>query len=399
MTRKVGLYQDKRNKRKPWVVRWFGEYDPAAGKQRRYTKSFRLKRDAEEFQSKRATEFKQGERRDMPEEIALGDFCKDWLRIRKPEYSSETVSLYGYTINRLLAYFRKDMPISKIAPVLASRFIAEQKRMDGKEGELSSWSRHRTLRNCKTMFCDAMKWELIAKNPFAEVNRPKLVTQDWYYLPPDEYRKLLNVAPLRWRAIYSLAYCCGLRKGELLSLLWTDIDFEAFELRIRNHPAEGKHPPFHVKDYEARSIPIPQHCLDILTDLRAYNEVTEQTPYIALNERQYKTLLAKWKRFQEQRRPWRNQDRQNNTLKQFNRHCKKACIRPNGTFALHTLRKSCITNWANEINNPEVVRRLAGHSDITTTMKYYSKVTDEQKEKAAAAIDDLLKETDVKLTY
>lgn len=32
-------------------VRWFGEYDPATGKQRRYSKSFRLKVEAEEFQA------------------------------------------------------------------------------------------------------------------------------------------------------------------------------------------------------------------------------------------------------------------------------------------------------------------------------------------------------------
>lgn len=55
------------------------------------------------------------------------------------------------------------------------------------------------------------------------------------------------------------------------------------------------------------------------------------------------------------------------------------------------LRESCITNWANEINNPEVVRCLAGHSDIKTTMQYYSAVTREQREKAARAINDLLK--------
>lgn len=33
MIAKIGLYRDPRRK-KPWVVRWFGEYDPATGKQR-----------------------------------------------------------------------------------------------------------------------------------------------------------------------------------------------------------------------------------------------------------------------------------------------------------------------------------------------------------------------------
>ena len=54
------------------------------------------------------------------------------------------------------------------------------------------------------------------------------------------------------------------------------------------------------------------------------------------------------------------------------------------------LRKGCITNWANHINNPEVVRVLAGHSDIATMMRYYSKVTEEQRKKAAESTDKLL---------
>ena len=48
MIQKIGLYHDPRKKR-PWVVRWFGEYDPASGKQRRYSKAFRLKVEAEDF--------------------------------------------------------------------------------------------------------------------------------------------------------------------------------------------------------------------------------------------------------------------------------------------------------------------------------------------------------------
>ncbi|MFC1792940.1 tyrosine-type recombinase/integrase [Planctomycetota bacterium] len=82
---------------------------------------------------------------------------------------------------------------------------------------------------------------------------------------------------------------------------------------------------------------------------------------------------------------------QNNTINTFKRHAVWAGIKPTGSLTLHSLRKSCITNWANEINNPEVVRCLAGHSDIKTTMQYYSAVTKKQRDKAARAINELLK--------
>lgn len=89
---------------------------------------------------------------------------------------------------------------------------------------------------------------------------------------------------------------------------------------------------------------------------------------------------------------------QNNTLTYFKRHIKWAAIEPTGSLSIHTLRKCCITNWANEISNPEVVRVLAGHADLKTTMQYYCQVDANQRAKAAAATDDLLKQTDARLT-
>jgi integrase len=118
--------------------------------------------------------------------------------------------------------------------------------------------------------------------------------------------------------------------------------------------------------------------------------MTDQTPFVALNEAQYKTALATCGRCQKQGRTWRNQDMQNNTLTTFKRHVRWAGIKPNGSLAIHTLRKCCITNWANAINNPEVVRNLAGHSDLKTTMRYYRQVTAEQRTKAAEAIEALV---------
>ena len=41
---------------------------------------------------------------------------------------------------------------------------------------------------------------------------------------------------------------------------------------------------------------------------------------------------------------------------------------------------------------------LAGHSDLKTTMQYYCQVDKEQRAKAAAAIDLLLKQSDARVT-
>jgi len=403
MITKIGLYRDPR-KKKPWVIRWFGEYDPSTGKQKRYSKSFRLRKEAEEFQSEQAMAFKEGHQRDRPENITLRDYCKDWLTAKKVEFRPETILLYNNTIVRLINYFGANCLLSRISRRATAKFIVEQKRLDGKDEELSNWARHRVLRNCKTMFQDAVIWELIAQNPFTYVKAPKCITRPWHYLQPEEFKRLLNassgkhVVRLRHKALYALAYCCGLRYGEIVNLTWKDVNFVNHEIKIDNRSATTIFPPFFVKDAESRAVPIPKHCLEILIDLKVYNDATDQTPYVVLNDSQYQTVLVKWKRFVKQGRPWRNRDMQNNSLTTFKRHIKWTGIQPKGTLSIHTLRKSCIQNWANNITNPEVVRVLAGHSDLQTTMKYYAQADSEQMEKAAATIDALLRETDARMT-
>ena len=83
MITKIGLYRDPR-KKKPWVIRWYGDYDPATGKRRRYSKSFKIKKDAEAFQLQKGAEFQDGQRRDKPGKVTLKSFCKDWFKTRKP---------------------------------------------------------------------------------------------------------------------------------------------------------------------------------------------------------------------------------------------------------------------------------------------------------------------------
>jgi integrase len=48
---------------------------------------------------------------------------------------------------------------------------------------------------------------------------------------------------------------------------------------------------------------------------------------------------------------------------------------------MHSLRKSCITDWANGGVAPKSVQEWAGHADIRTTMAYYAKVVDSEFEK------------------
>ena len=353
-------------------------------------------------------EFSQGQRRDKPEKLTLQSFCLQWFKTRKSQLRIATLKGYQGTIGRLYSYFGIDRLISEITPQMAAGFIAELKRLQkGKENKpLSNWTRKRVLRDCKIIFGAAIRWQIITKDPFDGVKTPKLATRRWHYLKPDEYNRLLAVSPtLRRKALYALAYTAALRLGEAISLTWNDIDFDTGEVMIENRQATSTLPPFNIKDSEARRIPLPRHTLNILTKLHA--EASEGVPFVLLNEQRYQTVIAKWKRFQQQGREWQNSDMENNTLNNFKRCIKWAGIEPNGTLSIHTLRKCCGQNWANNLP-PNVTKELMGHSNIATTMKFYAQVDKDHRIKAAAVIDELVSkgnaadfstsETDAKMT-
>lgn len=393
MITKIGLYRDPR-KKKPWVIRWYGEYDPASGKQRRYSKSFRLKAEAEEFQATKRQELGQGTPRDKAPDVTLSGFCKDWLSARKPELRPASQDLYAQTIKRLKDYFGKDTLLKDITAKKAAVFISEQKsRAIGHQGkELSDWSREQIKRHCKTIFETAVQWGLLAASPFKSLRLKKPGTKRWHRVAVQEYHGLLEAAPtLRWKIFYALAYTSGARMAELFSLTWSDIDFENGRLVIANREGTADIPPFQIKDHEARRIPLPTHTIDLLTEWQT--KAPEGVPYILLTKERYERVKAKWQLLRKEGKPWRNRYMVNNVLRDFKKHFKRAGIKPIAKLTIHTLRKSCGQNWADHLPM-NVVKELMGHSKVETTLEFYNQVDSDHEAKAANVIQKLIENAD-----
>jgi len=385
---KIGLYHYA-NRKLPWLVRWYGEIDPKTGKPRRYSKSFRIKRQAEDFRLEKMQEFKKGSKRDGVADVSLHKFCKDWLNSRKPELRPKSIKAYDNTITRLEDYFGEDMSLSSIEPQQAAVFISEQKNKakNRRKDELSDSSREQIKRNCKTIFNTAIAWGLLSQSPFKSIRPKKLVSKRWYRVIPKEYHGLLEVVTLRERVAYALFYTAGLRLSEAFSLIWSDIDFESGYVIVAERKATTTLPPFRIKDYEARRIPLPKHTIDLLTEWQTH--APEGVPYILLTEDRFERIKAKWQKLQEQKAPWLNDYIINNVLRNFKAQYKRAGIKPVGELTVHTLRKCAGQNWADymPIN---VVKEWMGHSDISTTQEFYNQVDKDHEAKAALLIQNLL---------
>lgn len=86
------------------------------------------------------------------------------------------------------------------------------------------------LKHCLKL---AVEWGELNQNPAAGARLPQLPPGKTRYLTPGELRAALEAAPEWMRAPMAFAACTGVRRGELLSLRWMDVDLNNRRLYLR----------------------------------------------------------------------------------------------------------------------------------------------------------------------
>ena len=205
---RITLTKDDRSIRKqPYLVRWYSEFDPTTGKQKRYSKSFSKRKDAELFIAQLKEEFEAGMPRDQYE-ITIKELCDKFISTRKNILSKSTIDGYEDTINELLKHFCPTVSVKKIRQEDAEEFIADLSLVSPehiKQGkEISDSTRNRHLRQCKKMFSIAVEWNYLKKSPFEKIKSGKIRKQNWHYFSVEEFKSILEkTSDLRTKALYT----------------------------------------------------------------------------------------------------------------------------------------------------------------------------------------------------
>jgi integrase len=77
------------------------------------------------------------------------------------------------------------------------------------------------------VFEDALRDEIIDKNPLSIVKSPKLINvRENKPFSKDEIFQILDTSPNKLKAFFAIGFFAGLRTGEITALKWSDIDFE-----------------------------------------------------------------------------------------------------------------------------------------------------------------------------
>jgi integrase len=226
----------------------------------------------------------------------------------------------------------------------------------------------------------AVRWQLITRNPATLVDGPRVEQYEINPLSPAEARTFLAaLRGDRLEALYSVALTMGLRQGEALGLRWQDIDLELGYLRISKQLQRIDRKLQLVEPKTKRSrrnLAMPPSIAKALIDHRARQEVERRLA----GERWVDTGLVFTS-------PTGTGLDGTAITKQFHKHLERAGL-PQRRF--HDLRHSCATLLLVQGVAPRVVMDLLGHSQIGLTMNTYSHVIPDLRRDAAQRMEELI---------
>ncbi len=231
----------------------------------------------------------------------------------------------------------------------------------------------------------AMRLKMLFVDPFDGLSMFAEVDHDIRILEPSEFERVFDAAGSdMWRARLLAAKTAGLRRGEVLSLTRTDVDFRRDVITVQPKRETATTWRWSVKDKERRRVPLIADLKVLLLSI-AGGLPTDQ-PYLLLSPSRYEAMMAA-------RDDGRLSDNMrlcpdNNFSRIFRDMCGRAKV---SGVTFHDLRRTCITEWYEAGLEWHEGMKLAGHSDVKTTMKYYVASRDTLVDKARRASQKMLR--------
>ncbi len=360
-----------RKRRHRWIARWYGTNG------QRYGKVFKTRKEAQRYASELQKRVCLG-KADKPQKVTLHEFRLEHEQVKKGQVAYATL----VDQNRALRFFENFIGgsalLSKIKPRQAEAFIAH--RLSTVPSVSTVNKDIRTLKRIFNLAIEPRGYLPEGQNPFAKIKKRKTTENKVRYVEIEEYRALANEAKdLWWNALISIAYGSGLRRNEILHLTWADVDFEIQQIYVNPKKETAKTVNWEPKDHEKRVVPMADETAKLLVNLQA--QAKEGFPYIFISQKRLEKIRERQKIGK-----WTSRSEIiNNLRKNFNAIRRRAGVTK---CALHDLRRSAITNWAGYLPI-QVVQQLAGHSDISTTRKYYLTVRPEDMASANKVLNSI----------
>lgn len=175
---------------------------------------------------------KRPEVEDVPFEKFADEFLELYSKQNKKSWKTDKI-----TLETLKRFFKGDS-LAAITPEQVERYRAARRVEPVKNSKLerpiSSATANRELALLKTLFSKAVEWGRLEANPAARVKHLKEPPARETILAEDQARRLVDAAAPEYRPIFVVALGTAMRRGEILSLKWADLDLVRGIITVAN---------------------------------------------------------------------------------------------------------------------------------------------------------------------
>ncbi|MGG3925653.1 tyrosine-type recombinase/integrase [Metabacillus fastidiosus] len=336
-------------------------------------RGFKGKTEARNAEAAARTEWNKGTYID-PSTLLYKDYVTDWLKNKQDISDKTRITNEGHIKNHINPILG-EIPLQKINIMHIEKFIQSMQ-----EKGLSQGTVKKIFNFVQTSFNSAYRKEIIAKNPFALLDksskpRPGRARVD--YWTKEEIKIFLESVDHRNKIIFILAIYTGMRQGEILGLRWRDVDFENAQIRIRQTlDYKGEIQEKVKTDAGYRSISASE---SLLAELKKHRTLIEKEKLAAEEYFDHDLVVCR-----KNGRP----TCVTNFHRFWKRRTKKVNVRQ---IRFHDLRHTCASLLLSSNIHPKIVQEMLGHSSIKVTMDTYSHLMPNMQKDAVAALDELLK--------
>lgn len=338
--------------------------DPATGKRRQRTKSYPTQREAKAGLAARLSELARGTEVGRSRQT-VADVLLFWLETyARPRVRPTTLDAYRVTIHHHLIPALGAIPVQRLTPAHLQQFYAAKAAAGA--GPRVVQVCHRRLSQALAL---AQALDLVPRNVAQAVSPPPVPPPNLTIWSPEEAQRFLSVAGASaYGPIWLVLATTFMRRGEALGLRWTDVDWEARVLHIRQTVTTVRghsliQPPKTPRS--VRVIPVPAFVLDALREHRA---------------RQNGRRLALGA-------DWHDDDLvfasevgtpigARNLARQLEALVRKAGV---PRIRIHDIRHTVISHAIAAGAPVNVVAEMAGHADMRITLEVYAHVIYEQR--------------------
>lgn len=233
----TGSVRNRGTSRNP---RWFAYYFVTVGGKRRQRSQgpFPRKVDAEAWLREEIRRRNQG-REISPDRTTVAELLDAWLATATPRLERNTVSEYRRQVEYRLKPHLGAMLLADLRPTDILVMLDELRKPGADRRSktprgLSETTLQHTLQALRTALDWGVRHRLAAYNQASDVDRPKRERKEMAIWTADELSRFMGfISGKRFFPLLRLAAFTGMRRSELLGLLWRDVDLDASVVRVR----------------------------------------------------------------------------------------------------------------------------------------------------------------------